>query len=235
MRGYFIFNGHDSRDYGVYISGMKTYDAPVRDFDQVKVPGRDGVLLYDNGRFDVIEHPYDAFIVREMKQNLQDLRNILLQVIGFVELEDSYHTDEFYLARYMSGLESEISDLHDTARFTLRFTRMPQRFLKSGKEVTILTASGRITNHTLFKAKPLIRVYGAGTLGVGSDTIRITSATEYTDIDCESQNAYYGTTNCNGNVILSGDEFPVLNPGSNGISLGTGITKVEITPRWYRL
>ena len=31
----------------------------------------------------------------------------------------------------------------------------------------------------------------------------------------------------------SGIDFPRLAAGSTGISLGTGITKVEITPRWF--
>ena len=33
----------------------------------------------------------------------------------------------------------------------------------------------------------------------------------------------------------AGEEFPVLAPGSNSVVLGPNISRVEITPRWWRL
>ena len=98
--------------------------------------------------------------------------------------------------------------------------------------MTILTASGTISNPTLFEAKPLIRVYGTGKLEVGSETITISKgATEYIDIDCDIQDCYEGSENRNGLVTLT--DFPTLASGDTGIKLGSGITKVEITPRWW--
>ena len=86
----------------------------------------------------------------------------------------------------------------------------------------------------MFDAKPLIRVYGVGELGIGSETITITKgATEYIDIDCDIQDCYEGLENRNGLVSLT--DFPTLPSGNTGITLGTGITKVEITPRWWTL
>lgn len=83
-------------------------------------------------------------------------------------------------------------------------------------------------------AKPLIRVYGKGIVQIGKQTIEILKApTEYIDIDCDIQDCFEGTVNRNSYVSLT--DFPVLGPGSNGITLGTGITKVEITPRWWIL
>ena len=55
-RGYFIFNGFRSSDYGVLISGDQTFNAPARDIDEIEIPGRDGVLTLDNGRFNSIKH-----------------------------------------------------------------------------------------------------------------------------------------------------------------------------------
>ena len=234
MRGYFTFNGADSRDYGIYISGMKTYNGPVRSFTTIDIPGRNGALLLDNGRYDMIEHHYDAFIIRDMKNNLQDFRNFLLGETSYQRLEDSYHPDEFYLAYYNAGLENDIDGLHHTTKFSLPFMRKPQRFLKSGEEVTTLTSDGTITNPTLYASKPLLRVYGTGTIGVGSNSIRINAADGYTDIDCEIQDAFKGPVNCNGNIELLSGEFPTIPSGDVGIAL-TNVSKVEITPRWYRL
>ena len=90
-------------------------------------------------------------------------------------------------------------------------------------------------NHTLFEAKPLLRVYGTGQFGVGGSTITITSTYGYTDIDCDLMDAYRDGSNCNGNIRLDSGSFPVLKPGVNGVSLGSGITRIDITPRWWIL
>ena len=54
-------------------------------------------------------------------------------------------------------------------------------------------------------------------------------------IDSELMDVYSGTTNCNSMVSFSDDEFPLLGPGENGVDLDSGITAVEITPRWFIL
>ena len=84
----------------------------------------------------------------------------------------------------------------------------------------------------MFEAKPLLRVYGTGSVGIGSETLTITSANQYTDIDCDLQDAFKGTTNCNGNIRLSSGSFPVLKPGYTGVTL-SGVSRVEIIPRWF--
>lgn len=99
--------------------------------------------------------------------------------------------------------------------------------------VTVEVTEGlRVTNPTLFDALPFLRVYGTGTLGMGSHTITITAADEYTDIDCEMMDCFKGSANKNQYVQFSGNDFPTLEPGVNGFSF-SGITKVEVKPRWW--
>ena len=92
-----------------------------------------------------------------------------------------------------------------------------------------------IYNPTLFNSNPLIRVTGSGTVSIGDNTITIASGYTYVDIDSEIQDCYCGTQNANSLVTFSNRKFPELQPGINGISLGTGVTSVQITPRWFRL
>ena len=108
-------------------------------------------------------------------------------------------------------------------------------FLKSGEDPVEYTTTGGITNETRFEARPLIRVYGTGALGIGTETVTITENPGYIDIDCEMMDAFYGAVNCNSYITLSSGKFPVLAPGYNGIEPGAGITKVIITPRWWIL
>lgn len=235
MRNYFTFNGTDSRTFGVYISGQGTFSAPARAYNLLTIPGRNGALVGSEKRLENKDLTYPAFIVVDFDRSLAALRSFLLSQVGYKKLQDSYHPDEYRKALFVGPLDPDVEESNKEGKFNLVFNCMPQRFLVSGDEVTTLTASGTITNPTLFPAQPLLRVYGAGTLGIGSETIMISQADVYTDIDCEMMDAYKGTVSKNALVSVSGDDFPVLGPGTNNISLGSGISRVEITPRWWRV
>ena len=232
---YFTFAGKSSREFKVYISGFGTYDAPARVYSSYEVPGRNGDLIVDEKRFENIDLKYPAFIYEELPINIEGLRNYLLSLTGYQRLEDTYHPDEYRLAVYKEGLEADINQRHDFGEFDLIFNCKPQRFLKSGEKVMTLTSSGSVFNPTMFESKPLLRVYGSGILGIGSQSITISNADEYTDIDCEMMDCFKGTANKNSNVTFTDYNFPVLKPGTNNFQLNSGITKVEITPRWWRL
>lgn len=233
MRNYFIFDGVDSRDFGVYISGQGTFNSPARVYDSYPVPGRDGDIIGYEKRLENAELAYPAFIYRDFNNNLARFRSFLLSRIGYKRLTDSYHPDEYRLAYHAGGVTVEATPRNNAGSFDIVFTVNPRRFLTSGETVSTFTASGSITNPTYFDAKPLLRVYGKGTLMIAGSAITISAADEYTDIDCEIEEAYKGTASCNDYVSVTGTEFPALHPGENGISLGSGISKVELTPRWW--
>jgi phage-related protein len=233
IRNYMTIGGKSTEDFNIYISGEGTFASPERDYETVSVPGRNGYLTFDNGRFKNRSLTYPAFITRNYKQNLADLEDYLGSLRGYVRLEDTYHPDEFRMGIYKGGINPKNSAANLAGEFDLTFDVKPQRFLKEGERVITFTSDGIIKNPTYQEAKPLIRVYGTGTVGVGSTTITIYSANEYTDIDCETMDAYNGATNCNGNISVTNYTFPVLK-GETGITLGGSVTKVEITPRWWR-
>ena len=98
-----------------------------------------------------------------------------------------------------------------------------------------------IVNPTLFASNPLLVVTGSGTLSIGNQTLTIASgsADQVIYIDCDSQEAWEivggGKLSRNDYIQNAGESFPVLNPGANNFTLGTGITRVEVTPRWWRI
>lgn len=232
MINYLVYDGVNLKDFGVFISGTEVFNAAPRSVDTVVVPGRNGTLTIDNNRFENVEITYPAFIYNSFRANIVGLRNFLLQSSAYRRLEDTYNPEIFMMAKYISGLSVSPTERRLEGEFDLVFDRMPQRYLKTGEEPQEFTADGVITNPTNFEAKPVMRVYGTGTLGVGSETLTITTNPGYIDIDCEMMDAYYGATNCNGYITLSSGNFPVLKPGDNGITL-SGITSVIITPRWW--
>lgn len=234
-QGTFTFNSISSQTYGVWLKGVGTYNAPARQYSSITVPGRNGTLTIDNGAFEEAEHTYEAFIASSFPSNIEGLRSALLASPGYHRLEDSYHPDEFYLAKYMDGLEVEPAPLAVGGAFTLRFRRDPRRFLRSGETSVTVSSGGSVSNPTLFTAKPLIKVTGYGTLYVGSQQITIAQHFASVNIDCEMMDCYSGTANANPYVTMQGNYFPELPQGNTGITYSGNITKVEITPRWWRV
>lgn len=138
----FTYNGVNSADYGLYISGDYVYNAPSRVYEMVDIAGRNGQLAIDQGRFENIEVTYPAFIFAETQtefaQRLREIRAWLMSPVGYQRLEDTYHPDEFRLGIYKSGLEAEPIFYNKAGRFELIFDCKPQRFLFSGEETFVL-------------------------------------------------------------------------------------------------
>lgn len=233
----FTFNGICSGDHGVLINGAKRYKTAERDFENVSVPGMNGDLTFDNGRFKNVTIEYtDCGIVKDFETHFREFVNGILagSMTGYKRLEDDYNPDEFRLAKLTGEVDPEMFVSRKAGSFSLAFDCKPQRFLKSGETTTTLTGSGSITNPTHFTAAPLIRVSGTGRLTIGTRTLELSQNATYTDIDCDLMNCYCGDTNLNRYVSVTGNAFPVLEPGANIIQL-SGISQIVITPRWWKI
>lgn len=230
----FKFDGKYSSDFAVYISGSGTYNAPKRDVTSVRIPGRNGTLTTDNGRYENIDVTYPAFIISDFARNSDDLKAFMLKDSRYHRLEDDYHPDYFRMAKYIGPLNFDMKALNRAGEFSLTFDCMPQRWLKSGECAIELTSECTMVNPTLYAALPLIRVYGtSGKLHIGEIIVQLNLIDEYVDLDSDSQNAYKGTTNCNANIYAP--NFPILEAGETGIYWEGDIEKVEITPRWWTI
>ena len=173
------FDGENSFDYGVFISGEGTFDAPKRRARKISIPGRDGDFVLDEDSFENIQVRYPAFIVAknkaEFKEKLEAFRSALLSKIGYVRLSDTYHKDEYRMAAYLEGLEVS-PKLHNKAGdFTLVFDCKPQRFLKIGELETSVLSGGIITNPTLFESHPLLKTEGYGNININDEPIIVNS------------------------------------------------------------
>lgn len=231
---YLYFNGKSSRDFGVYITDTGVYESAQRSYESMSIPGRNGNVIIENDKFENVGLSYPAVLVDDFDVNYKALTAYLTSQRGYKRLSDTFHPDEFYMATFkgLSGQKHTIFNQGGT--FKIEFERKPQRYLKSGEKTSTFTGSGQIKNPTLYTALPLIRAYGTGTLTINDVSVQITSANSYTDIDCELQEAFKGSTNCNGNIVLTNGVFPSLAPGLNSISK-SGITSIELTPRWWSI
>lgn len=230
---YLTYDGKASTDFNVQISGGGTFNAPQRDVESISIPGRNGDLHIDNGRFNNVEITYNAFCVKDFDKNYGAFKAFLGSKRGYKRLEDSYHPEYYRRAAYSDGLTPKMSTLNRAGSFDIVFDCDPRCFYKSGEEPIEIASGGKIKNPFLYASLPIIRVYGTGILTVKDVQLAITAADEYTDIDCELQEAYKGDVNCNANITLTDEVFPTLKPGINTINYTAGISKVIITPNWW--
>lgn len=242
----FTFDGVKSTDKGLYITGEAVFNAPERIVSMVEVPGRNGAIAIDEGRFANIEVTYPAGCfaddMSDFSAKISDLRNFLSSRYSYKRLTDDYNPDEFRMGLYRSGLEVDAVRYNSAGQFDIVFDCKPQRWLVSGEEPQTFTASGIIENPTIFGARPLLKVVGDGVLTVGNQTMTLMARTDPQSvllIDCESMESWEevsgGKVSRNDYVQNAGEEFPVLSGGENSVILGSGITSVEITPRWWRI
>lgn len=233
---YFVYDGVSSLDYGILVAENAVYASPCRVYEKVSVDGRNGDLLFDKNRFSNIEAIFRCVIIDEYKWNMVGMKNFFLSRRGYARLEDTSNPEEYRLACVSVGVDPSTVPRENAGTFELHFDCKPQRYLKSGEYVHTYTDNATIINPSNMDALPLIRVYGTGVISIGNVTLEIKAhGKAYIDIDCEMQDAFYGSINLNKYITLGSGNFPVLKPGLNGIGIGSGITKVELTPRWWRL
>ena len=97
---YFIYNGISSKDMGVRISSKDIFSAPKYELKFQSIPGRDGDLIYSEGRYPNTSVSYTCFIPAK---SIQELADKITAVKGWLYTEpDRYHT---------------LSDSYDTAFF----------------------------------------------------------------------------------------------------------------------
>lgn len=249
-----IFGGIDSANYGIYVAGNAVFNSPERDVTMIDVPGRNGQLTFDNGRFMNIEVTYNAFVTGDnsddIADNIRGYRNAIGSLIGYQRLEDTFHTDEYRQAIFRNGIEVEPTIYQTGGYFDITVDCKPQRWLTSGE--TEKTLQAVFTNPTLFDAKPLIRIKGHGDVTLLSSPSayksKITFAPNATVenagysryYDCELFEAYYIDSggvihSCNSDITITFGTPAFWGNETIAISTDSGISDYGFTPRWWRI
>lgn len=189
MQNSIIFGGIDSADFGIYISGEGVFDAPKRAVEMVTVPGRSGDVAIDQGRWENIEVTYPGFNREDdlatFAQRLSDFRNALASQIGYQQLSDTFHPNEYRMALFVDGLEIDPVKYNTASTFEIKFDCKPQRWLANGATPITVSDGQTLNNPTQYDASPLLAVDGYGTISFNGYDIEITSG-DYGDITIAS-------------------------------------------------
>lgn len=181
-----IFGGANSADYGIYITGEAVYNAPARAVEMVSVPGRNGAVAIDQGRWENIEVTYPAGTFGEdqtdFREAISSFRNAIVSQRGYQRLSDTYHPDEYRMGIYTEGLEVSPVSNGKGGEFEIRFNCKPQRWLTSGETASTITSGDELNNPTLYDANPVFEVSGYGTIEFNGYSIDLADGS-YGDIE----------------------------------------------------
>lgn len=235
---YLYYKGVSSLDLSLVIKSKGTYNAAERDLTFVSVPGRNGDLIQDNGRYKNVTIPYELSLVKKDNRTfinlIEKIKNWLSGDGGYYELWDSYDPRYFRYAAVTGALNiTEI--FYETGEIPVSFNCKPFRYSFDGQKPIIVTnnhSAISIFNPETIAARPYIKIFGsgAGSISVNNLTMTFSNIDGYIELDSETMNAYQGTTLLNNTV--TGNAFPSFKPGTNNISFTGSITGAEIVPRW---
>lgn len=230
-----IYNGRDLKDFHVdFMDESAFLVVPKPSVTTASVVGRNGDLRYSNKRYENLSIDCKSLILGDFRRYYGELAAYLTQDQGYHKLEGFRDPDTYRMAAVESIGEPTLGTFAKRGLFTITFNCKPLRYLRTGDDSITYTGSGNVYSECIIPAKPLLRVYGYGTIVVGTGTITIASGVgPYIDIDCDRKDAYRGTDNLN--KYLTVTKWPELESGNNTVTLPSTVTKLELTPRWVTL
>lgn len=225
-QAYFVFKNISSEDY-LMVNKLPPIIKADKDIQKIEIEGRDGFLTNDKGTYKGTLKSVECTIM-----NLDNLDFICSWLDGSSDVIFSNEPERIYKATIINQIPFE-KIAATFYKLLIQFECQPHKYAINNNNIT-LTAAGTIFNLGSTKSKPVIKVFGAGTiiLNINGKVINITNVSEYVVIDSDIVDAYKGTFLMN--QYMNG-EFPELVPGINTISWTGTITKIEITPNWRYL
>ena len=232
---FFYFKEHSSLDFGLYVKEKNVYKGAQRDVTYTSVPGRDGDLIIDNGRYKNVKIKYKLELLNSSPRSFAELarliRNWLLVTPGYFKLWDTYDREYFRLASFSGEVDIE-QELRDYGSLNITLNCKPFRYELSGQEMITTTTARHIYNAQAYPSKPYIKLYGSGTLSLylNGSYYYFTDVEDYIEIDSEIMKCYKGTTSLDNK--MTSDGFPIFVPGDNYVSKNQNVTRIDIIPRW---
>jgi len=221
MYSYFIWKGINSLDKNIIVNKCPDFQIPDSNITKTPpIPGRDGFLTLNDGTYQ------GTIKTCECSLDNGDLSDICTWLTGSGEVIFSNEHDKKYLATIINKVPFvKIIPIFHT--FIIQFECQPHKYSLNNDVIT-LDAPGTIFNIGSVNSKPIIKIYGSGTitLTINDTIISLTNIADYVVIDSDLIDCYKDTELKNNDMT---GEFPELEPGINNISWVGTVSKIEIT------
>lgn len=235
---YFIYNGKDSRNFGLKIKNNFSFPLPKKKLDFIEVPGREDPIIIDRESHSPIDVTFDVKLISDEEENLdQQIRRIgkwLRSSSDWTTLEFSGLQGVYLKAIHYEQLDV-LEVLRNYGKAKIKFKCQPLKFKKSGDLWTECKKGTTFINHEEVSSKPLIYVKGRGSvkIDIGADSLEIKNIDNDIFIDCQTGEAW-------NNKGMQFDKiytypFPKLRPGRNVINWEGNVEDFQIKTRWVVL
>jgi len=209
---------------GIMVNELPPITKATRDMTKISIPGRDGFLTQD---FETYQGTIKSVECTILDITLVD--QVIAWLDGSGEVVFSNQDDRKYQASIINQIPfSRI--MRKWYKFILIFDCQPFALMLDNQVIT-MTTQGSLYNSGTHKSKPVITVYGSGSINltINSTVIHLANVSGYVTIDSNLMDAYKDTLLKNGDML---GEFPELAVGENTISWTGNVSSVLITPNW---
>lgn len=216
----FTFNNISSNSLGLIVKEMPLVPQAEKNIESIEVNGRNGNLHIDNLNYKSKEYTLVCILT-----DLSKLDEICSVLSGDGELMLSKYEDRIFKASILNQISFK-SYGNYMQEFPILFELNPIAF--SNQIITEeITENSSIDVEGNVEISPILEIIGIGSITINGYSLQVLESG--ITIDCDLMNCTKNNLNKNDKVVL--DKFPKLTPGSNAITLGTGIEEIKVVYR----
>lgn len=225
MRSFILDHTTTSTSLGLRLAGLVEIPLAEPVVDDIEVAGRPGTLTRLSGWRDTV-----LTLPLAVKQSQYAYQHVAVALMDASTIGLSGEPGVFRNIKHatISPLRRELASW---GFFEAELDCEPFAYLDSGLVKHTLSASGSIANPGLLDSAPIITVHGTGTLTLTINGVPYRVASPSGQVTLDSARLIAHVAGRVQTDALTG-EFPLLVPGVNRFTLGTGISKIEVTGNW---
>ena len=228
MYGFTLDHKISSKQLGLRFTAPVEIPAVTRRVDDIEVAGRAGSLTRFAGWDDT-----EISLPLAVQGGVEAYRAVAFALanastVGF--------SGEPGLFRYWKHVEVSplVREMGSWGMFQAELTCAPFTYLDVGLKPATINASGTLLNPGLLPADPVITVFGTGQLELTINSTKHVVASPAGQVTLDSVRLVGHVAGKAQSDTLTG-AFPQLQPGTNQIEFGAGVSKIVVQPNWRTL
>lgn len=229
-----FYNGESCKGVGLSVISRPTIPVPEREYDTIKVEGRDGELHRDKKTYKDIEIPISFnFVSKTPDVWAQDLRKVKKWLYSGKDNRLILSDDPEY---YYKVKKAVMSDTERTAKrkgkFEIVFTCESYMYRVDGQDEKEI---GEYLYNPYMKSQPVYKIYGNGEITLEVNGNQVTAeVTEQLNIDTKLEICYNAANEISNAALTGKYEGLYLQEGDNNFKYTEGFS-VALVPNWREL
>lgn len=229
-----FYNGESCKDVGLSVISRPTIPVPEREYDTIKVEGRDGELHRDKKTYKDIEIPISFnFVSKTPDVWAQDLRKVKKWLYSGKDNRLILSDDPEY---YYKVKKAVMSDTERKAKrkgkFEIVFTCESYMYRIDGQDEKEI---GEYLYNPYMESQPVYKIYGNGEITLEVNGNQVTAVvTEQLNIDTKLEICYNAANEISNAALTGKYEGLYLQEGDNNFKYTEGFS-VVLVPNWREL